>query len=58
MPDPDAPTLLAEIASMPNLDVVCAMPPERARVPGFRRALTERLRRERVEWLNAKRERE
>ncbi len=54
----DAPTLLDQIASTPNLDSVLALPPERFRVPGARRALTERLRRERVEWENARRERE
>lgn len=55
---PDAPELLGEIAAMPNLDVVCALPPERLRSPAARAALVKRLRDERAAWENAKREKD
>lgn len=60
MPDaaPDAPELLDMIATTPNLDRVLALPPERLRSPGARRALIGRLRQERGAWESAKRERE
>lgn len=58
MDQPDAPELLRLIAQTPNLDRVLALPPERFRSPAAREALTKRLRDERVQWLNARKEKE